>query len=258
MELREFVETKFLAWVLVVTRNAGMFTIAPFFADWFVPLQVKVLLVVFLSWTVLPSINEVIPLHTPVAQIVLSMLSNYVIGLTIGFLALLPVIALSIAGEVFGTQMGFALSSVFDPQREEVPIHGELLYVFGLYIFVAIKGHLLIYQAVVDSLNSIPVSKTLIDFNFVSVLTEKISEMFSIAMKIGMPMIGFMFVTSISLGIISRLVPQMNVFMVGMPLKILVGFILMVGMIPVWADVFSQIAARTINFLEFFVRSFSK
>ncbi len=258
MDLREFLETKFICWILIVTRTAGMFTIAPFFGDWFLPVQVKILLVIFLSWTSLPVVNESIALNTPVLQIVLAIFSNYTFGLAIGFLALLPVVALSVSGEIFGTQMGFAMSSVFDPQREEVPLQGELLYILGLYVFVSLKGHLLVYQAVVDSLRIVPLSRTITNFDFVSILTSKTTEMFEIAMKIGLPIIGFMLVVSIALGIVSRLVPQMNVFMVGMPLQVLVGFILFVGMIPIWADVFSQIANKTINFLDYFIQVLSK
>lgn len=258
MDLRQFLETKFLCWVLIVTRTAGMFTIAPFFGDWFLPVQMKILLVVFLSWTCLPVVSESIALNTPVLQIVLAMFSNYTFGLAVGFLALLPVVAMSVSGEIFGTQMGFAMSSVFDPQREEVPLQGELLYILGLYVFVTLKGHLLVYQAIVDSLKVVPLSKTIMNFDFVNILTNKTTEMFEIAMKIGLPMIGFMLVVSIALGIVSRLVPQMNVFMVGMPLKVLVGLILFVGMIPIWAEIFSQIANKTLNFLSYFIQVFSK
>jgi len=258
LEFREFLENKFLCWVLIVTRTAGMFTIAPFFADWFIPLQAKILLVVLLGWLSLPISNEIIPLQTPPTEIALALFGNYTFGLAIGFLAVLPIVALSVSGEIFGTQMGFAMSSVFDPQREEVPLPGEVLYTLGLVVFVALKGHLLIYQAVVDSLKLVPLSKTITNFDFALILTQKTTEMFVIAMKIGLPMIGFMLVVSIALGIISRLVPQMNVFMVGMPLKVLVGFILFVGMIPVWAEVFSQIAAKTVNFLAYFTEIFSK
>jgi len=112
---------------------------------------------------------------------------------------------------------------------------------------------MLIYQAVVDSLRLIPLKGTLEKFDFVNVLINQSEEMFTIAMKIGLPLIGFMLVVSISLGIISRLIPQMNVFMVGMPLKVLVGIILFVGLIPVWVDVISQIVSRLSNILWHFV-----
>jgi len=253
LDLQGFVETKFLIWVLVLTRTAGMFTIAPFFSGWFIPISSKILLSVFLSWLVLPNIDEAIPLSLPITNLLLSMVGNYLIGLSIGLVALLPVVALSIAGEIFGTQMGFALSSVYDPQREEVPIIGEMLYVIGLFILVSLKGHMLIYQAVVDSLRLIPLKGTLEKFDFVNVLINQSEEMFTIAMKIGLPLIGFMLVVSISLGIISRLIPQMNVFMIGMPLKVLVGIILFVGLIPVWVDVISQIVSRLSNILWHFV-----
>lgn len=232
-----------------------MFMIAPFFADWFFPLQLKIPLVVFFSWAALPMINEVIPLSINVMSLVLSMLANYFLGFLIGFFAILPFAAISIAGEIFGTQMVLALSSVFDPQREETPILGEFVYVVGLYVFVALNGHLLLLQAIVESTSKVPLSQTILKPNIVSLVLEKSGEMFVVAMKFGFPIIAFMLVVTLALGILSRLIPQMNVFMVGMPLKILVGLILFLGMIPVWADVFSQISVRLMNFVENFVKN---
>ncbi|MCS7174516.1 flagellar biosynthetic protein FliR [Pseudothermotoga sp.] len=249
----EFVQEKFLAWTLVLTRVAGMFTVAPFFGDWFIPLQIKVLLAIFLSWLVLPNLQESISLNFPILTLVLSMVNNYLYGLIIGLIALLPLIGLSLAGEIFGTQMGFAMSSVLDPQREEVPLHGELLYTVGLFVFVTIKGHLLLYQSIVDSLKHFSLTSSLMGLNFMSALIEKTGESFIVALKFGVPLIGFMLVVSIALGILSRLVPQMNVFMVGLPLKVLVGMLLMVGLIPVWAEMSVQLAEKTINFIEFFL-----
>lgn len=238
---------------MALTRIAGMFTVAPFFGDWFLPVQVKALLAVFLSWLVVPALQQVVPLDVPVLSLVLAMLNNYLYGLVVGFLALLPLSGLSLAGEVFGTQMGYAMSSVFDPQREEVPLHGELLYMIGLFVFVTIKGHLLLYQAIVDSFKHFSLTDSLKRLNFLDVIVIKISESFVVAFKFGMPLIGFMLIVSVALGILSRLVPQMNVFMVGLPLKVLVGMLLMVGMIGIWAEMSAQLAEKTINFIEFFM-----
>lgn len=230
-----------------------MFTVAPFFGDWFLPLQIKVLLTLFLSWLVAPVLQQTVPLDTPVLTLVISILNNYLYGLVIGFLAFLPLAGLSLAGEVFGTQMGFAISSVFDPQREEVPLHGELLYTIGLFVLVTIKGHLLVYQAIVDSFKHFSLTASLSGLNFMDVLISKASESFVVALKFGMPLIGLMLIVSVALGILSRLVPQMNVFMVGLPLKVLVGMLLMVGMIGIWAEMSAHLAQRMVNFIEFFL-----
>jgi len=238
---------------LTLTRIAGMFTVAPFFGDWFLPLQIKVLLTLFLSWLVAPVLQQTVPLDTPVLTLVISILNNYLYGLVIGFLAFLPLAGLSLAGEVFGTQMGFAISSVFDPQREEVPLHGELLYTIGLFVLVTIKGHLLVYQAIVDSFKHFSLTASLSGLNFMDVLISKASESFVVALKFGMPLIGLMLIVSVALGILSRLVPQMNVFMVGLPLKVLVGMLLMVGMIGIWAEMSAHLAQRMVNFIEFFL-----
>lgn len=229
-----------------------MFTVAPFFGDWFLPVQVKALLAVFLSWLVVPGLQQAVPLDVPVLSLVLAMLNNYLYGLVVGFLALLPLLGLSLAGEVFGTQMGYAMSSVFDPQREEVPLHGELLYTIGLFVFVTIKGHLLLYQAIVDSFKHFSLTDSLERLNFLDAIINKTSESFVVAFEFGMPLIGFMLIVSVALGILSRLAPQMNVFMVGLPLEVLVGMLLMVGMIGIWAEMSAQLAEKTINFIEFF------
>ncbi|HCF38875.1 MAG TPA: flagellar biosynthetic protein FliR, partial [Thermosipho africanus] len=70
----------------------------------------------------------------------------------------------------------------------------------------------------------------------VEFIKTKFIEMFFIALKIGLPVIGYMFIINVLLGILSRLVPQMNVFMVGIPLKSLLVFVIFLGMVPIWAE----------------------
>lgn len=85
---------------------------------------------------------------------------------------------------------------------------------------------------------------------FFSYVVERSSDFFVLILKIGAPVIAFMLIISIVLGIVSRLIPQMNVFMVGLPLKVIIGVILILGMLPIWAEVAQKISALSWNAIQ--------
>jgi len=248
-----FLERKFLVWMMILSRIIGLIVIAPFFSGWYIPMVVKIWFSLFLSWTLLSSVQEVILLNTPVIMIVLNILLNFIVGLGIGFLALLPLAAFGGSGGVFSIQMGFAVATTMDPTMEEMPIIGEFMYIIVLIVFVILNGHLLLFQGISDSFKVFPVNLLEIKENFFELILSKSLEFFYILLKIGLPMIGLMLITTIALGIISRLIPQMNVFMVGLPLKTLVGFILFIGMIPVWAEMAAKLSILISKTLERFL-----
>ena len=93
---------------------------------------------------------------------------------------------------------------------------------------------------------TIPVTAPKRPWDLAPVLISKMGDLFSLGVQLGLPMIVFMLLVSITLGVVSRIVPQMNVFMVGMPLKVLVGLLMFVGLVGVWADVFGEILLKTV------------
>ncbi|WP_126993174.1 flagellar biosynthetic protein FliR [Thermosipho globiformans] len=235
MEIIDFVETQFLNWAMLISRLTGMFLITPLLSAAFVPTTVRAFLVLALSYMSLPQVDT-IPLDTPVITIVLSLLNNFLIGFAIGLLAYFIFGAFSIAGELLGIESGFGLATAMDPTMEETPIVGQLIFLLSLFVFISLNGHMVVYQGVIDSIKIFPLYLDKLDFSLVKFIETKFIEMFFIALKIGLPVIGYMFIINVLLGILSRLVPQMNVFMVGIPLKSLLVFVIFLGMVPIWAE----------------------
>ena len=223
----------------------------PFYSGWFIPLRVKIWLSVFLSWILVYTTNYTVPLSTPVITISLGILNNFILGALIGFIAYILMSSVMSASGVFSVQMGFMIASSFDPSAPEVPLLGNVVYLLAMYIFVSMKGHLVFYQIIANSFKKFPPMLYGIDFDMVKFLVDKSGEMFVIALQLGMTIIAFMLIVTILLGIISRLMPQLNVFMVGIPLKILVGLILFMGMIPIWAEAFEFLVRKMINYAQF-------
>lgn len=251
MEIFVFLENKFYVWALILSRIAGMMLATPFYSGWFIPLRVKIWLSVFLSWILVYTTNYTVPLSTPVITISLGILNNFILGALIGFIAYILMSSVMSASGVFSVQMGFMIASSFDPSAPEVPLLGNVVYLLAMYIFVSMKGHLVFYQIIANSFKKFPPMLYGIDFDMVKFLVDKSGEMFVIALQLGMTIIAFMLIVTILLGIISRLMPQLNVFMVGIPLKILVGLILFMGMIPIWAEAFEFLVRKMINYAQF-------
>ena len=254
-DILAFLEQKFLVWAMILTRVAGFFLATPFYMNWFIPLTVKVWLAVFLSWLLLFSMPSSlsIPLGTSAMLITSGMINNFLVGALIGFLAYMLMSAVMSAGGIFSIQMGFMMASSFDPSAPDIPLLGNYMYLMALYIFVALKGHVIFYTILADSFKKFPVKLYGANFNMITFLMEKSGELFVIALQLGITIIAFMLIVTILLGVISRLIPQMNVFMVGIPLKVLVGLTIFLGMIPIWAEAFDFLTAKIINYAQNFI-----
>jgi len=245
-----FLEEKFLAWMCLFTRFTGFFVIAPFFSERAFPVVVKVFLALFTSWLTLYSSNMSLPLDTPVLTLTLNLLFNFLVGFSLGFIVYLFLQAFNGAGYIFGFQMGFGMEEVLAFGEEQTNPTGELIYLLGLTVFVLIKGPLLIFEGLKDSLEVFPVNLVNLKEDFFSYIVERSDEFFVMILKIGIPIIAFMLIVSIVLGIVSRLIPQMNVFMVGLPLKVMIGFVLIAGMLPIWADMAQSISNLAWNAIQ--------
>jgi flagellar biosynthetic protein FliR len=165
------------------------------------------------------------------------------IGLLIGFSASLLFTAVQIGGEILSIQMGLAIASALDPvTRQNVPIVGQFYTFIASIIFISLNGVQWLFSTIYDSYHSIPVG---MDFSFSSDITQKLlyfsSQLFIIAFSIIIPIFSVLFITTILMGIIAKILPQMNIFMVAMPIQIYIGLALMLVLMPSTAIYISKL-----------------
>ena len=158
------------------------------------------------------------------------LLSDVTIGLGIAYITRLIFAAVQIAGTVVDFQMGFGVVNVIDPQTDtQVSVTAQFHNIVAVLIFLAVDAHHFILQAIVESFFIINPA----EINFSSLTPEYMLYLFSgtftTAVKIAAPIMAILFFLSVGLGLVARTVPQMNVFIVGFPLQIGVG-LLMVGL----------------------------
>ncbi len=209
--------------MLVFARLLAFFITVPFFSYRTIPTPYRIGFAFFLSLIVTATFAE--PLDMTLPYFVL-LVKEIAVGLFIGLIAYMVMSIVQIAGGFIDFQMGFAIANVIDPQTgAQSPIIGQFFYMFAILFLLATDGHHLLINGILHSYNVIPLER-LLNFsgNYAELIISTFNRIFVIAFQIALPLVGSLFLVDVALGIIARTVPQVNVFVVGLPLKITVSF----------------------------------
>ncbi|MCA0988922.1 flagellar biosynthetic protein FliR [Guptibacillus algicola] len=221
--------------LLIFMRATSFFIIAPVFSTRSVPARFKVSLGFFIALLVTAGIGSVESMPLDFAFLLL-IFKELFIGLSLGFIATLILYTVQVAGAFIDFQMGFVMANVIDPQtRTQVPIIGNFKYMLALLFLVSVDGHHMMLDGLVKSYELLPAEALLAQAESNSVarfIAEVFSAMFYSAFQLALPIVASLFLVDVALGLLARAVPQVNIFVVGLPLKIFVGFVLILVTIP--------------------------
>ncbi|GAB3067256.1 flagellar biosynthetic protein FliR [Virgibacillus ainsalahensis] len=211
--------------LLILVRVAAFFVTLPLFSYRNVPAPFKIGFSFFLAFIIFYTVDATV--FTIDEMYIFLIVKEVLVGLLIGLIAFIIISAVQVAGGFIDFQMGFAIANVMDPQTgAQSPLTGQYFYIFALLFLLSVNGHHLLIDGIVNSYNYIPISR-FIPFESESIadfIIDAFGNMFLIAFQISIPIVGCLFLVDVALGIIARTVPQLNVFVVGLPLKILVSF----------------------------------
>ncbi|MED5353516.1 MAG: flagellar biosynthetic protein FliR [Nitrospinota bacterium] len=231
MDILNLNYAEFERFLFVLFRVGAMIIFVPILGSRQIPAVLKIGLILFLSIAIFPLVQDR-PIPEPKGLFDLSkfLMVDMTIGLGIAYISRLIFAAVQVAGTVVDFQMGFGVVNVIDPQTDtQVSVTAQLQNILAVFIFLAIDAHHYIFQAIVDSFFVI----NPFEINFASVTPEYVLHLFTAtfttAVKISAPVMAILFFLSVGLGLVARTVPQMNVFIVGFPLQIGIG-LLMVGL----------------------------
>lgn len=228
----------------------------PVFGYITVPRVLRVWIVVLLSFIIWPS-TLIVQLQPPatIAHLVLAVLNEIFIGLLMGFAVIIVFSAVQYAGQLVGLQMGLAIANVLDPMGAgEISLVGEFYYLLSLVLFLTINGHYYVINALIRCFTLVPVSLGSFHASIGDYLVTLTGMIFIVAIKLSAPVVITLFIMNVILGIVARTVPQMNVFIVGFPLAIGVGFALIAFTLPVFKiiveKVFLEIQPQIFSILQ--------
>ena len=242
------------AFLLIAVRALAMVEVAPLFNSESVPQVAKISLAGFAAYTAFSSalIKDWVIAPFGLSFIFL-VVGEAIIGIIIGFFLALIFAAFSTAGQFFSLQMGFGASETFDPLSQiENPLLGQYLNIVAMLIFVTVDGFReLFLGGFWRSLQSINVMSIVTGReNIVSMVLAGLSRLFLDAMIISMPILGSLFLVSLSTGLISKAAPQINILSEGFPISILVAFLLIYSALPFMTEAFSRVIGSGFQTLQ--------
>ncbi|MBP1991323.1 flagellar biosynthetic protein FliR [Paenibacillus eucommiae] len=248
--------------LLIFCRMTSFFVVVPFFSSRNIPTTVKIGLAAFLSFITFGIVGASNPV--PIDSIyVLLILREILVGVLLGFVIYLFFTAVQIAGAFVDIQMGFAIANVIDPMTgSSAPMLGNMKFMVSLLIFLSFDGHHYLIRAIIDSYQWIPLDNELFtriyNGQISDFLFKSFSTMFYLAFQIGAPLVAAFFLTDLGLGLLTRVAPQFNVFVVGMPLKMLLGFLLLYLLFPELPSLFQHLYVTAFDSLGELIELISK
>lgn len=242
MGLAQFLQWNLSLFLLVLARWTGMIMLAPVFGARGVPGYVKLGLAASISLILYPIVlgsHPEIPLELlPYIGIVIK---EVVVGLVIGFVIYTLTAILEGAGQLIDFQMGFTMGNALDPvYGMQSPMMGNFQLVLATMLLLATNAHYYLIAAMVKSYAYIPLNPAALPQG-ITFYTRLIGNVFALSLQIALPVFGALLLADLGVGLLSRTVPQLNIFSVVFPVKIIFGFILLLLAMPLFGEAVSHL-----------------
>jgi flagellar biosynthesis protein FliR len=237
---------RFDIFLLLFVRMMGLFATAPVWSNKMVPAQIRVGLAMVTAVVVSPLFTSMEPglvLETgqaldPVQSLpglVVLAVRELLVGMVIGFVAALAFAAVQLAGQLLDLNLGLSMVNLLDPMTNtQMPVMGNFLYILALLIFFTINGHHMLLRAVMDSYVLVPLGAATLGQPLAQSVVNMGASLFLLGFKVAAPALAAVFLTTVALGILNRAVPQMNVFVIGLPVQFAVGIFLSLVFLPLY------------------------
>ena len=246
------VESAWIALVLLASiRFGAMLVLAPVFGGIPLPAQFRALFVMAFAATMVTALGlPAFSVSMDVASIVLAALSELAIGAAMAFGLFTAFGAFQFAGKLLDLQIGFAIGTIFDPvTRAQSPMLGTALSMLALALFFALDGHHMLVRGVAYSLERVPPGSMPSNWSLAP-FVEQFGAMFIFGLTLVAPVVFTLVLVDVGLGIVSRTMPQLNVFMLGIPAKIIVGLLVFAGTLTALAPVMARVFGSVFSFWQ--------
>lgn len=237
--------------LLILVRISGFMVAAPIFSLRNVPMRVKSLLAIaiaIVAFHVVPY-REVV--YDTTLDYALVVVSEMLAGIIMGFMANVAYYILSFAGQIIDQEIGFSMVNQFDPiTSTQVTVTGNL-YTYAVMLMVIITDmHHYLIRALTDSFQVIPVGGVVFDFSLYEVMKRFVVDYFVLGFRIVLPIFASLLVVNTILAILARVAPQMNMFVIGLQLKVFVGLLVLVLMLMMITGVADLIFQEMMSMLR--------
>lgn len=226
----ELSSTQIAAWIssflLPLFRIAAVLMVMPIIGTQLVPQRVRLYLALAITLVLMPVLPPMPHVDALSLQSILLIAEQIIIGAMLGFSLQLFFHIFVFAGQLVSMQMGLGFASMMDPATGvSVPVLGQFLLMLVTLLFLAMNGHLVVFEVLAESFITLPVGQTL-EVGHYAILVGRLSWVIGAALLLVLPAISALLVINIAFGVMTRAAPQLNIFTIGFPLTLVMGLII--------------------------------
>lgn len=228
--------------VVVLVRTLVIFSALPLLGGRTVPKRIKVGLATAIAVVLMPGVPFTLPPNwLQPGHLIMALGAEILVGLVLGFAMRLIMAAVELAGNVLGFQVGFAMANALDPMSQvQTPVFGQLMTVLATLLYFQIDGHLLVLLALGSSFQLIPPFGAHLSAPLLPDVTGLVQRTYETGLRLAFPVMAATFLVHVTMGLLGRLVPQMNILLASFPITISVGFLVLGLGLPFIALVFQE------------------
>ncbi|MFV0436163.1 MAG: flagellar biosynthetic protein FliR [Desulfopila sp.] len=247
------------AYLVILARVAGFISAIPVFSSTQSPTRVRAALAIMVALVLYPvMVAHLPPVSFTPLPFTLFVINEVLLGAIMGLVARLIFTAVEFGATVIGYQMGFAAANVFDPTGErQIALISQFQNMFAILLFLAVDGHHLFFRLAVRSYELLPPGQLNLKGDAIPYLMELGSRMFALGVQFSAPVLILLLLSGLILGVLARVFPQLNVFILSFPLNIATAFIVIALTLELSAallsrefDTLGQTLITLLNFLN--------
>ncbi len=244
------------AFLFPLARIFGLLASAPIFNNVAQPQRIRLGVGLVITLAIVPVLPPM-PAVPPGSWLGFVILAQQIlIGVLLGFTLRIAFAAIDVAGDLIGFQMGLSFAVFYDPQNAgQTPVLSEFLGLLAMLIFLAMNGHLLTLQVLVESFRLLPVSATPFSTGGISSMLAWSSVLFSAGLLLALPLIAALLIANLAMGVLARVAPQLNIFAVGFPVTLIAGFIVLMFSIPYFGAAMGRLFENAFRAMDAVLRA---
>ncbi|MBK1679985.1 flagellar biosynthetic protein FliR [Rhodocyclus tenuis] len=234
------------AWIAAfffpLARILALLSAAPPFNNRGMPRRIRLALGIAIALALTPALPPMPPIEPASGAGLWILAQQVLIGLAMGFALRLAFSAIDMAGNLIGMQMGLGFATFFDPQSAgQTPVLSEFLNLLALLVFLSINGHLIVLATLAHSFTTLPVALALPAAGSWLNIANSGMVIFTYGVLLSLPLLVALLITNVALGVLTRAAPQLNLFAVGFPLTLALGFAVLLFSLPYMAAPLQQL-----------------
>ena len=237
------------AFIFPLARILALVASAPVIGNKQVPIRVKVGFAMLVTFLIAPTLSIPPDIEASSGPGLFILLQQILVGLAMGFAMRLVFTAIDMAGDIMGMQMGLGFASFYDPVNfTNTQVIAQFLGMLAALAFLSMNGHLYMLSTLAESFQAFPISTNIPSAHAMQTLALWGGSIFAHALRLSLPLIAALLITNLALGILTRSAPQLNIFAIGFPITLAVGFATLMLTLPYLApllEVFMQAGQDT-------------